>query len=120
SYHVPDAAGLLKLDAMENPHPLPPALQEALGRRLAQVALNRYPVPAYDELKASIRRSFGVPQNAGLVLGNGSDELITMLVALLNQPGATVLAPLPTFVMYSMSSQLARMKFAGVDLDPSF
>ena len=109
-YHVPDAAGLIKLDAMENPFELPPA----------DVALNRYPVPAYDGLKDAIRRSFGVPQDAGLVLGNGSDELITMLVTLLNQPGATVLAPLPTFVMYSMSSQFARMKFVGVDLDATF
>ncbi len=120
SYHVPDATGLLKLDAMENPFDLPPALRATLGRRLADVALNRYPVPTYSGLKEAIRNCFGIPANAGLVLGNGSDELITMLVTMLNQPGATVLAPLPTFVMYSMSSQFARMKFAGVDLDPSF
>ena len=120
SYHVPDATGLLKLDAMENPFDLPPALREALGRRLAEVALNRYPMPAYSGLKEAIRNCFGIPSDAGIVLGNGSDELITMLVTMLNQPGATVLAPLPTFVMYAMSSQFARMKFAGVDLDGSF
>jgi histidinol-phosphate aminotransferase len=120
SYHVPDASGLLKLDAMENPFELPPALREALGRRLADVALNRYPVPTYSGLKDAIRSCFGIPANAGLVLGNGSDELIAMLVTMLNQPGAAVLAPLPTFVMYSMSSQFARMRFVGVDLDPSF
>ena len=34
-----------------------------------------------------------------------------------NQPGATVLAPLPSFVMYPMAAQFARMKFVGVDLD---
>jgi histidinol-phosphate aminotransferase len=120
SYHVPDSSGLLKLDAMENPYSLPPALREDLGRRLAEVAINRYPVPAYATLKASIRRCFGVPDDAGLVLGNGSDELISMLVTLLNQPGATVLAPLPSFVMYSMSTQFARMKFVGIDLDAEF
>ena len=119
-YHVPDAAGLLKLDAMENPYEMPPAVREALGRRLAEVALNRYPIPTYGGLKDAIRRCFDVPPWAGLVLGNGSDELITMLVTLLNQPGATVLAPLPSFVMYSMSSRFARMKFVGVDLDPTF
>jgi histidinol dehydrogenase len=120
SYHVPDASGLLKLDAMENPYELPVALREALSRRLSEAALNRYPVPIYGGLKDAIRRSFKVPPWAGLVLGNGSDELISMLVTLLNQPGATVLAPVPTFVMYAMSSQFARMKFVGVDLDPDF
>ena len=119
SYHVPESAGLVKLDAMENPYGLPPELKEALGRRLAEVAINRYPVPAYAELKDLIRRRFAVPQQAGLVLGNGSDELISMLATLLNQPGATVLAPLPSFVMYSMTAQFARMKFVGVDLDAS-
>jgi len=117
SYHVPDSAGMLKLDAMENPYGLPPELQEALGRRLAEVALNRYPVPTYAGLKTMIRQRFGVPSQAGLVLGNGSDELISMLVTLLNQPGATVLAPQPSFVMYGMSARFAGMKYVGVDLD---
>ena len=57
SYHVPDASGLLKLDAMENPYQLPAALRQALGRRLAEVALNRYPVPVYGGLKDAIRRT---------------------------------------------------------------
>lgn len=43
SYPVPDASGFVKLDAMENPYPLPAPLAAALGERLAQVALNRYP-----------------------------------------------------------------------------
>nr|MBA3478151.1 histidinol-phosphate transaminase [Lautropia sp.] len=120
SYHVPESGGLLKLDAMENPYRLPAELQEALGRRLADVAINRYPVPSYAGLKASIRNCFRVPETAGLVVGNGSDELISMLVTLLNQPGATMLAPLPSFVMYAMSAKLARMKFVGADLDASF
>jgi len=120
SYHVPDSAGLLKLDAMENPFGLPEGLREALGRRLAAVAINRYPAPVYAGLKAAIRRCFDVPESAGLVLGNGSDELISMLISLLNQPGASVLAPQPSFVMYSMSAQFARMPFVGVDLGDSF
>ncbi|HZH05189.1 MAG TPA: histidinol-phosphate transaminase [Lautropia sp.] len=120
SYHVPESAGLLKLDAMENPYGLPDGLRQALGRRLASVAINRYPAPAYADLKTSIRRCFGVPAAAGLVLGNGSDELITMLVTLLNRPGASILAPLPSFVMYAMTAQFARMEFVGVDLDDSF
>src|SRR5690349_21521327 len=45
AYAVPDATGMVKLDAMENPYPLPPALRAELAQRLADVALNRYPEP---------------------------------------------------------------------------
>ncbi|MGE0797749.1 MAG: histidinol-phosphate transaminase [Lautropia sp.] len=119
-YHVADATGLIKLDAMENPYRLPPELRDALGRRLAEVAVNRYPVPSYRELKAQLRTRFGVPDSAGLVLGNGSDELITMLATLLAGLDATVLAPVPSFVMYQVTSQLLRLPFVGVPLAPSF
>ena len=54
AYHVPDATGMVKLDAMENPYPLPAILRDALGKRLADVALNRYPclALAFDALRA--------------------------------------------------------------------
>jgi histidinol-phosphate aminotransferase len=43
AYAIQPSAGMVKLDAMENPLPLPPALQQALGERLGRVAINRYP-----------------------------------------------------------------------------
>jgi histidinol-phosphate aminotransferase len=52
AYHVQDAAGYIKLDAMENPFTLPPALQAQLGERLGQVALNRYPGTRINDLHA--------------------------------------------------------------------
>ena len=117
AYHVPDASGLIKLDAMENPYTLPADLQQALGQRLAAVALNRYPVPAYAGLKAAIRSQLGVPAGFDVVLGNGSDELISIVSVACAKPGAKVVAPLPGFVMYAMSAQLAGMEFIGVPLN---
>ncbi len=116
AYHVPDASGLVKLDAMENPYTLPADLQQELGQRLAAVALNRYPVPSYAGLKAAIRSQLGVPAGFDVVLGNGSDELISIVSVACAKPGAKVLAPLPGFVMYAMSAQLAGMEFIGVPL----
>ena len=119
-YHVPDSTGFLKLDAMENPYTLPDDLREALARRLADVAMNRYPVPSYTALKASICRHLGVPAGFDVVLGNGSDELIAMVSLACAQPGAKVLAPLPGFVMYAVSAQLAGLEFVGVPLAADF
>jgi histidinol-phosphate aminotransferase len=120
AYHVPDASGFVKLEAMENPYALSPELKQALAERLAQVALNRYPVPSYASLKAKIQQRFGVPDGFSVVLGNGSDELIAMLSTACAQPGAVVLAPIPTFVMYAMSAQFAGLRFIGVPLRADF
>lgn len=119
-YHVPDASGFLKLDAMENPYVLGPALQASLGACLADVALNRYPVPSYLTLKAKICVHMGVPPGFDVVLGNGSDELIAMVSVACARPGAKVLAPVPGFVMYAMSAQLSGLEFIGVPLQPDF
>ncbi|WP_194724300.1 histidinol-phosphate transaminase [Noviherbaspirillum malthae] len=120
AYHVPDSAGFIKLDAMENPYTLPEHLRSALGQRLADVAMNRYPVPSYTELKQKICAGLGVPGGYDVVLGNGSDELITMLSVACAKPGAKVLAPTPGFVMYAMSAKFAGLEFVGVPLNPDF
>lgn len=116
SYHVPDASNMVKLDAMENPYDLPAELKAQLGAHLAQVGLNRYPVPSYHTLKQKICQQFGVPPGFDVILGNGSDELITMLSVACAKPGAKVMAPVPTFVMYAISAQLAGLEFVGVPL----
>ena len=120
AYHVPDSTGFVKLDAMENPYTLPEQLRNELGRRLADVAMNRYPVPTYAALKAKIRDKLGVPDGYDVVLGNGSDELISMISIACAQPGAKVLAPLPGFVMYAMSAKFAGLEFVGVPLKADF
>ncbi len=71
SYHVPDSSGYLKLDAMENPYALPLHMRAELGRRLADAALNRYPVPSYANLKHKLRARMGVPHGYDVILGNG-------------------------------------------------
>jgi histidinol-phosphate aminotransferase len=120
AYHVPDASGFVKLDAMENPYLLPEPLRAELARRLADVALNRYPVPSYARLKQKIREKLGIPAGFDVVLGNGSDELITMLSVACAKAGAKVLAPTPGFVMYAMSAKFAGLEFVGVPLKPDF
>jgi histidinol-phosphate aminotransferase len=120
SYPVPDATGLIKLDAMENPYRLPADLAAKLGEHLAGVALNRYPAPRPSGLLAKIKRAMSVPPACELLLGNGSDELISMMSMACAKPGAKVVAPVPGFVMYQMSAAFAQLDFIGVPLNADF
>lgn len=120
AYAVQDARGLVKLDAMENPFGLPPALQAELGARLGALALNRYPGERGADLQRALAAQARLPEGFSLVLGNGSDELISLLAIACDLPGASVLAPLPGFVMYAMSAQLQGLRFVGVPLTADF
>jgi len=120
AYHVADATGLIKLDAMENPYRLSASLAQALGQRLAEVALNRYPPVDPAALKAKLSSAIGLPAGWHLMLGNGSDELIHLVIQACARPGSVVLAPWPGFVMYEMSAQFDGCRFVGVPLRPDF
>ncbi len=119
-YAIQPSAGLVKLDAMENPFRLPAALQRELGERLGQVALNRYPAQRVADVVAALTAFAQVPAGRKLMLGNGSDELINLIAMACDVPGNSVLAPLPGFVMYEMSAKLQGLKFIGVPLTADF
>ena len=119
-YAVQPSAGFVKVDTMENPFRLPPALRRELGERLAEVALNRYPAERGDVLRAELAKHANMPEGCDIMLGNGSDELISLLTLAADVPGNVVLAPLPGFVMYEMSAKLQGLKFVGVPLTPDF
>ncbi len=120
AYAVQPSSGMVKLDTMENPYRLPLPLQAALGERLGRVALNRYPAERTDDLRAALATFASMPEGCALTLGNGSDELISMLALACDVPGATVMAPLPGFVMYQMSAALQGLRFVGVPLTADF
>ncbi len=120
AYAVQDAAGMVKLDAMENPFSLPAELQKQLGERLGAVAINRYPGARVDDLRRALCAYVDLPPGHALMVGNGSDELISLLAMACDTPGASILAPLPGFVMYAMSAQLQGLAFHGVPLTADF
>ncbi len=120
AYAIQPSAGLLKLDAMENPFRLPEALQRELGERLGRVAINRYPTGCVGDVIAALSRHVELPAGCRLMLGNGSDELISLLAMACDVPGATIVAPLPGFVMYEMSARLQGLAFVGVPLTADF
>jgi histidinol-phosphate aminotransferase len=120
AYHVPDAADLVKLDAMENPYGWPPQLVEQWLDRLRSVELNRYPDPSAGDLSEMLKQAMQVPENMRVLLGNGSDELIQMLILAVAAPDRVILSPDPTFVMYRMIATVAGLRYQAVPLRADF
>ncbi|OFZ98331.1 MAG: histidinol-phosphate transaminase [Betaproteobacteria bacterium RBG_19FT_COMBO_58_11] len=120
AYHVPDAAGYVKLDAMENPYRLPDDLRAALGQLASEAAINRYPDAAASKLKARLRESMQIPAGMEILLGNGSDEIIQILAMAIAKPGATILGLEPSFVMYRMIAAYVGARYVGVPLKADF
>jgi len=120
AYVVSRAEGMAKLDAMENPYALPDSAKSRLASALAGVPINRYPDGGGEDVRVALRAAFGIPDTQGILLGNGSDELIQIITATLARPGAAMLAPEPSFVMYRMNAIYSGMRYVGVSLKPDF
>ena len=120
AYHVAEAEGMVKLDAMENPYLLPPQMRAELAAELAEAQINRYPEPTGRRLREMLASTMQIPAGMQVLLGNGSDDLIQMVTFALARPGASVMYPDPTFVMYKMNAVLSGMRWIGVPTRDDF
>lgn len=116
SYPVADASGLVKLDAMENPYGWPESLQKQWLGVLEQAALNRYPDSRALRLAQDFRKTFSVPAAMQLMFGNGSDELIQLLILSIARPGACILTVTPSFSMYRLIARFVGVRVIEVPL----
>jgi histidinol-phosphate aminotransferase len=110
-----------KLDANESPFPLPPEVAAELGRALADVPLHRYPRADAGGLRGLLASELGL-ESSWLAFGNGSDELIALLVTAFGEPrpgrdAAAVLYPTPSFVVYEIATRAAAAAPVEVPLD---
>jgi len=116
AYHVPNTEGFIKLDAMENPYAFPAELKQQWLQVMQQVSLNRYPDPQAEALKQVLRQAFNLNDKFGLMLGNGSDELIQLLVLAIAKPGACVLTVTPSFSMYKLIAEFIGVRVIEIPL----
>ena len=115
AYKVADATGFIKLDAMENPYQWSEEITAQWLESLKSCALNRYPDPAAAKLNALLRQVNQIPDEFSILLGNGSDEIIQLLLMAL-PPESCVLAPEPSFVMYKQISLSLGLDYHSVPL----
>jgi histidinol-phosphate aminotransferase len=119
AYHVADAKGLIKLDAMENPYNWSEEIKQQWLATLKDCELNRYPDPEARQLNATIKRVNGIADEFDVLLGNGSDEIIQLLLMAL-PPNASVLSATPSFVMYKQLADCLGLRYHGVPLADDF
>lgn len=119
AYPVPTLPpNALKLDAMEAPSAFPEHLKSAWLAELEAVTINRYPPAHHAGIEALLRQRANIADDYGIIFGNGSDELIQIILLALN--GGTVLAPAPSFVMYEVGAKLLGLNYVGVPLNADF
>lgn len=99
AYKVAEAKNLIKLDAMENPYTWPEQVKEDWLQLIKECPINRYPDPEAKALLATLRQTNKISAQSGVLLGNGSDEIIQLLLMAVPEQSC-VLAPSPSFVMY--------------------
>jgi histidinol-phosphate aminotransferase len=120
AYPVPKSDGMLKLDAMENPYTWPAVAKQTWADMLQDLPINRYPDPQAQHVKDALVSVMGIDEQYGVLLGNGSDEIIQLLAMAVAKPGAKILAPEPGFVMYKMIATFCGLDYIGVPLTKDF
>lgn len=114
----PQNAGFIKLNTNENPYPPSPKVRAAV-RAAVNSSLRLYPEPLSDTLRAAAARVYGVsPSN--IVAGNGSDELLSMLLRCFVGPSDRVAYPQPTYSLYDTLIEIQDGVRAAVDFPADF
>ena len=103
---------LIRMVANENPFGPSPRVAEALGQFEAYQFH-----PDYGKLREAVASYAGVPPEQ-VVLGNGADELIDLLVRLFVEPGEAVVTCPPTFAQYRLSARVNRCGLLAVPRRP--
>jgi len=115
--HLPEC---IKLDANENPFPWPAGMYESVYSE--KLAFNRYPDGMGQDLKKAIS-AYTKTSPEGILIGNGSDELIQLILLTFGGSGQSVIIHPPTFSMYQIAAHLTDTKVVevpllnGLDLD---
>lgn len=109
-YHSAQVTVPVRLNTNESPYPPPDEFTTELGRRIADIAWNRYPDRTASTLRAAIARSHGVGVDQ-VFAGNGSNEILQTLLLAFAGAGRKVLTFEPT---YQLHAHIARITGAEV------
>lgn len=114
----PAGAKVVKLNTNENPYPPSPRAVEAM-RAMEADCLRRYPHPFAQQFRAAASRALGVPAE-WVIAGNGSDDLLAMIVLAAADRGRKVVYPMPTYVLYRTLAEMQDSQAVEVPYDEEY
>lgn len=114
----PQGSDTIKLNTNENPYPPSPRVLSAV-RRAANASLRLYPEPMGDSLRAVAAQVYGLPRE-NILVGNGSDELLSILARCFVGAGERVVYPVPTYTLYDTLIAIQEGEKVTVDYPPDF
>ncbi|NJR76610.1 MAG: histidinol-phosphate aminotransferase family protein, partial [Scytonema sp. CRU_2_7] len=100
----PRSTEIIKLNSNENAYPPSPAALEVL-RNIDGEWLRRYPEPFAGEFRQAASQVLGVGSD-WIIVGNGSDEVLSIVIRACAEPGRKVVYPMPTYVLYRTLTQM--------------
>jgi histidinol-phosphate aminotransferase len=118
-YAIESIRSEIKLHANESPFPPSKELYDLFAASLKSFPLNRYPDPDSKNLKESIAKRLDTKTDH-LIIGNGSDEIILLLLQVFCMEEDTIIIPDPTFAMYAIISQSLGIKTKNIPLDSNW
>src|SRR3954453_17021651 len=112
----PKDAEYVKLNTNENPYPPSPRVFEAIRAALTGDKLRKYPEPLGDTFRQAAGKVLGVPP-ASILLGNGSDDVLTILTRTFVPEGGLIASPTPSYILYRSLAEVQGARFVAVPFD---
>ena len=115
----PQDGQYIKLNTNENPYPPSPLVVETLMENLTKHRLSYYPSPLCDELREQASAVYGYPSD-WILVGNGSDELLSIVFRAFLGKGDWVLYPYPTYTLYRVLALLQEANFGEIPFEKDY
>jgi histidinol-phosphate aminotransferase len=115
----PGRADFLKLNTNENPYPPSPRVVEAVQLALTADRLRKYPDPLGIAFRQTAARVLDVDPD-GVLIGNGSDDILTIVTRAFVPEGGRVAAPTPGYLLYRTLAELQNARFEAVPYSPEW
>ncbi len=118
-YHLKDRDFRIKLNQNESPYDLPRNLKKEILAEFSVLSWNRYPSYTNNKLKEKLAKTLDVDPSQ-LLIGNGSNELLQILISLVLPPKSKILIVTPTFLIYQQLAEIAEAEIFTLDFDENW
>jgi histidinol-phosphate aminotransferase len=109
----------IKLNTNENPYPPSPRVFEAIRTALTGDRLRKYPDPVGTAFRQAAGRVLGVDADS-ILIGNGSDDILTMVTRAFVPEGGLIVAPMPGYVLYNTLAEIQGARFRAIPYTPDW